>query len=348
MIRGIPANQTRDAREMKGLELMETDDLQPFQISPELPAFTLSKAQWPRARQIYRAPVLIVKETLSAGPRALVAVAERDLVYTNAFFGAALPPSRRTEAHLIAGILSSALASWFFLMTASEFGIWKRRLLRHDVSLLPTPDPVQAVKSDAGTRLLEMERSLRRKKITDDDWSALDEVVFDLYDLETADRVVVRDGLYRASWQWQEGRESAAENADIERDLRDYAAAFISVIGGWLAARNKRRIRAEIFKVPAGDAVRVVRFVLEDGAGAPVIDVLDPGGDLHQLLQRIGTRLNVKIATALTAVRELRIHGRNEVVVIKPSARRYWMGVSALEDADAVVAETFTRAARED
>jgi hypothetical protein len=79
-----------------------------------------------------------------------------------------------------------------------------------------------------------------------------------------------------------------------------------------------------------------------------VIDVLDPGGDLHQLLQRIGTRLNVKIATALTAVRELRIHGRNEVVVIKPSARRYWMGVSALEDADAVVAETFTRAARED
>ena len=345
MIRGMPANQTRDAREMNGLELMETDDIRPFHIASELPAFTLSKAQRPRARDIYRAPVLIVKETLSAGPRALVAVAERDLVYTNAFFGAAMPLSRRAEAHLIAAVLSSALASWFFLMTASEFGIWKRRLLRHDVSLLPTPDPVQAVKSDAGRRLLEIERSLRRKKITDDDWSALDEAVFELYDLDGADRIVVRDGLYRASWQWQEGREAAVANASIEHDLPRYADAFTSVIGGWLAARNKRQMRAEIFKVSPGDALRVVRFVLEEGAGTPTIAFLDPGGDLKQLLQRIGNRLNVKLATALTGLRELRIHGRNEVVVIKPAARRYWMGVSALEDADAVVAETFTRAA---
>jgi hypothetical protein len=106
-------------------------------------------------------------------------------------------------------------------------------------------------------------------------------------------------------------------------------------------------MRAEIFKVSPGDPLRVVRFVLEEGAGAPTITFLDPGGDLKQLLQRISQRLNVKLATALTGVRELRIHGRNEVVVIKPAARRYWMGVSALEDADAVVAETFTRAARD-
>jgi hypothetical protein len=351
MIRGVPANQTRDARAMKGLELMETDDMQPFHIASDLSAFTLSKAQWPRARDIYRAPVLIIKETLSAGPRALVAVAERDLVYTNAFFGAALPPNRHTEAHLIAAILSSSLASWFFLMTASEFGIWKRRLLRHDVSLLPIPDPVQAINWDAGKRLLEIEKNLRRKKISDDDWSALDEAVFDLYDLEPADRVVVRDGRYRASWQWQEGREHSVANAEIEGDLRYYAGAFILVIAGWLAARNKRRMRAEIFKVSPGDALRVVRFVLEDledGASAPAIDIVEPDGDLHQLLQRIGNRLNVKLATALAAVRELRIHGRNEVVIIKPAARRYWMGVSALEDADAVVEEAFTRPARED
>jgi hypothetical protein len=44
-------------------------------------------------------------------------------------------------------------------------------------------------------------------------------------------------------------------------------------------------------------------------------------------------------------MRELRIHGRHEVVIIKPSARRYWMGVAALEDADAVVAESFSGAA---
>jgi len=347
MIRGIPANQTRDAREMKGLELLETDDIRPFHIPPELPVFSLSKAQWPRARAIYEKPILIVKETLSAGPRALVAVAERDLVYTNAFFGAALPVTRRNEAHLLAGILSSSLASWFFLMTASEFGIWKRRLLRHDISLLPIPDPVRAIRTDAGKRLLNTVRSLREKTVAGDDWSALDEAVCDLYDLDHADRLVVRDGLYRASWQWQYGRENSVANADIDQDLPLYADAFISVISGWLAARKKRRMRAEIFRVSSLDPLRVVRFILEDGASGPAVAVLDPGTDLKKLLQQIGNRLNVKLATALSAARELRIHGQNEVVIIKPAARRYWMGVSALEDADAVVAETFTRAARE-
>jgi len=52
--------------------------------------------------------------------------------------------------------------------------------------------------------------------------------------------------------------------------------------------------------------------------------------------------LKVKIATALSAERELRVYGRDEVVIIKPAARRHWMGVAALEDADAVVAESFS------
>ena len=343
MIRGLPANQTRDAREMKGLELLGTEDIQPFHIPAELPVFNLSKAERPRSRESYRAPILIVKETLSAGPRALVAVAERDLVFTNAYFGAALPATYRPEAHLLAGILSSSLATWFFLMAASEFGIWKRRLLRHDVALLPTPDLMQAVKSEAGKRLLEIERTLRKKKIGNEDWIALDEAVFDLYGLDGADRVVARDGLYRASWQWQAGRESSVANADIQSDISNYANTFLSVISGWLAARNKRRMRGEIFNVSSGDALRVVRFVLEDGPGDPTIEVVQLGVDLNELLGRIGSRLNVKLATALSAVRELRIHGNNEVVIIKPAARRYWMGVSALEDADAVVAESFTR-----
>jgi len=367
MIRGLTANQTRDARELKGLDLLETEDIYPFYIPTKLLAFDLSKAQWPRSREIYRAPVLIVKETLSAGPRALVAVAERDLVFTNAYFGAALPATHCLAAHLLAAILSSSLATWFFLMTASEFGIWKRRVLRHDVALLPTPDLTQAVKSQSGTRLLEIERNLRTRqytmdeeivkvtKIGNEDWKALDEAVFDLYDLDATDRILMRDGLYRASWQWQAGRESSITHADIqsdssskvgvedESDIFHYAKTFLAVISGWLAARNKRRMRAEIFNLSQGDAVRIVRFVLEDGPGEPTIEVVQSRGNLSEVLGRIGRHLNVKLATALSGARELRIYGRNEVIIIKPAARRYWMGVSALEDADAVVAESFTR-----
>ena len=342
LIRGLPANQTRDARELKGLELLQADDIEPFRIPNELPPFKLSKAQWPRSRDIYRAPILIVKETLSAGPRAIVAVADRDLVFTNAYFGASMPVAHRQSAHLLAAILSSSLASWFFLMAASEFGIWKRRLLRHDVALIPTHDLKTAVKSEAGKRLLQVEKRLQQQAATEEDWHALDEAVFDLYDLDETDRVVVRDGLFRASWQWQAGRESSVASANAHTDIARYAEVFLSVISGWLSARNKRHMRAEIFDLPRGAALRVVRFVLEDGPGNASVEVVTPEGELNDVLARIGKRLKVKLATALSGERELRIHGRNEVVIIKPAAQRYWMGVAALEDADAVVAESFT------
>jgi hypothetical protein len=341
LIHGLPANQTRDARALKGLELLEADDIEPFRIPNSLPLFKLSKAQWPRSRDIYRSPVLIVKETLSAGPRAIVAVADRDLVFTNAYFGAAMPVVHHESAHLLAAILSSSFASWFFLMAASEFGIWKRRLLQHDVALLPTPDLDPALRSEAGKRLLHIERKLQRQAATEADWHRLDEAVFDLYDLDETDRVIVRDGLIRASWQWQAGRECSVVSANAHTEISRYAEVFLWVIGGWLSARNKRHMRAEVFDLPKTSALGVVRFVLEDGPGNGSVQMVRPEGELSEVLAAISKRLKVKIATALSAERELRIHGRNEIVIIKPAARRYWMGISALEDADTVVAESF-------
>lgn len=341
LTRGDRENQTRDAMELKGLELLQSDDIRPFYIPNDLVLFQQSKAQWPRSRDIYRAPLLIVKEMLNEGPRAVVAVAERDIVFTDVYFGVSLPTAHRQSAHLLAAILSSSLASWFFLMTASEFGIWKRRLLMRDVAGLPTPNLNQAVKSNAGKRLLQIEKRLQKGKIDDKDWAELDAAVFDLYDLDAADRVVAQDGLYRASWQWEKGREHSVAIVD-QPDLTNYATTFLSVISGWLSARNKRRMRAEIFDLSKYDTLRVIRFVLEEGPGDATVEVIQPEGELNEILNRLGVRMNVKLATALSGKRELRIHGRNEVVIIKPAARRNWLGISALEDADAVVAESFT------
>lgn len=338
---GFEANQTRDASALKGLEILQSQNIRPFYIPNDLDRFTQTAAQWPRAREIYRAPLLIVKEMMGNNARATVAVAERDLIYTDAYFAASLPISHKQSAHLLAAILGSSLASWFFLMTSSEFGIWKRKLLISDVVSMPVPDLKQAIKSEAGKQLLQIEKGLRTPAIEGKNWALLDEAVFDLYNIDEVDRVVVRSGLFRASWQWQAGQLTSVAPADVRADITSYAEVFMSVISGWLSARNKRHMRAEVFDLPMRDALRVVRFVLEDGPGNATVDVVKPQGELNDILASIGKRLKVKLATALSGERELRIHGRDEVVIIKPAARRYWMGVSALEDADAVVAESF-------
>ncbi|MFB9127518.1 SAM-dependent methyltransferase [Paraburkholderia dipogonis] len=341
LTQGSPANQTRDASELNGLKLLQSGDMQYFRISEDLRTYNRSAAQWPRSRDTYRAPLLIVKEMLLA-PRAIAAVAHRDVVFTDSFFAVALPAAHEQTAHLLAAVLSSALASWFFGLTAAEFGIYKRKLLMRDVGFLPVPDLGSAAKSQAGKTLAQLGKTLCKRDINAQDWIALDEAVFDLYGLGDMDRVLVRDGLERAGWQWEAGREWSMVNSDTRLEVARYAKTFLTVMAGWLSVRNKRHMRAELIDVPNGSALRVVRFVLEDGPGDADVSVVTPRGDLSDVLTRIGRSLKVKIATALTGQRELRVHGRNEVVIIKPAARRYWMNAAALEDADAVIAESFS------
>ena len=339
----IFGDRSRDAGFLRGLPLLTTNDLRPFSVPEHLGTFNENAAQWPRARNTYRAPLLVVKEFLRRGPRLVVAVLDHDTVFTDAFFGAVFPASRREAAHLLAAILISSIASWFFLMTASTFGLWMRRIKCRDIEHLPVPDLVASLHSDAGRDLTRLARDLRRHPPASDDsrWRTLDEAVFDLYGLDDAERVVVRDGCFRASWQWKDDRERSVDAALPDPHLLDYARAFLSVMDSWLSARKRRHMRAEVFDLPERAPLRVVRFVMEEGYAPSTAEIVAPEGTVRAVLDRIGSRLNVRITTSLSGQCELRVHGRDEVVVIKPAARRHWMGVSALDDADGVVAESF-------
>ena len=342
---GTPANQTRDASALQGLEILGAKDLLlPFNVPKGLRVFSFAGAQWPRTRETYRAPLLLVKEMVSSNARALAAVADRDLIFTDAYFGAAFPAAQREAASLVAAIVSSALASWFFIMTAAEFGIWKQRLFLQDVGSLPAPELHKAVRSEAASKIFRVQQACLGRALREEEWTILDEAVFDLYNLDLTDRVVVRDGLFRASWEWKAGRLAAVRAADTHTDLSRYARTFLTAIDGWLSALLRRRMRAEVFDLPQRDALRVIRFVLEERPGPSEMVVVQPSGELSEVLLRIEQRLNVKLSNAIIGQRELRVHGPSEVVIIKPAARRHWMGTSALEDADAIIAESITRA----
>ncbi|MCY4363758.1 MAG: N-6 DNA methylase [Gammaproteobacteria bacterium] len=338
-------DRSRDATFLKGLPLLHRQDQQRFFVSIDsLALFYEDDAERPRKRDIYRAPLLVVKELLIKGePRLVAAVANHDLVFTDAYYGAALSPDRIDIAHLLAAILNSSLASWYFIMTASTFGLWMRRMLLKDIARLPTPDLEKAAQSDAGKNILRLMKTFQRTHLSDSDWKTLDESVLDLYGLDEPDRIVVRDGFFRASWEWKQGRLASVKPAGIEDHMSDYAHAFLSTIGVWLSARKRKRMCAEIFNLSQHDPLRVVRFILEDRPGASEAKIIKPHAPLKELLLQISERLNVSLTDSLTGERELRVYGPDEVVIIKPAARRHWLGVSGLEDADTVIAESITR-----
>lgn len=333
---------SRDARFLHGLPLLTKADMQPFVVSDRLDLFQSDKAERPRSRDAYRAPLVLVKEFVKAEGRALCAVARYDAVFTDAFLGATLPREHLKTAQLLAAILSSSLASWFFLMTGSTFGLSMRRLLLRDIEHLPVPALESACASTAGQRLIALVEDRIRNSFTGRDWLELDEAVFDLYDLDAAERIVARDGLVRAGWQWKSGRLSSVHPAAVDTDMLAYTKSFLSAVDAWVRAGGRRRMTGEVFDFPVSTPHRVVRFVLEEGVGPPTTRVIATDGRVRDVLDRISKRLDVRIGESLVGQRTLRVYGPNEVVIVKPSSRRHWMGVSALEDADAVVTDSIS------
>ena len=337
-------NRSHDAEFLHGLPFLTRTGLRPFSIAEDLYPFDAKGAERPRERNIYRAPLLLVKEFVRSNARPAVAIADQDTVFTNAFYGATFSSTQMKAASLLAAILSSSLASWFFLMTASTFGLWMRRLLLQDIIRMPVPDLDQALRSKAGESLIKLVHRLQERSPSVSDWRALDEGVFDLYNIDMADRILARDGLFRASWQWNAGRSASADAAKVSY-ISDYARTFQAALSVWLSAANRRCMRAEVFDLQEQAPLRVVRFVLEqrsDSLEPSSLEIVRPTGDLRDVLDRIGERLNVSLAKLMIGQRELRVYGRDEVVIIKPPARRHWMGASALEDADAVLTESIS------
>ena len=340
-------NRSRDTSFLHGIPYLTAKNLRPFSVPTDSSPFETVGAEKPRSLDIYRAPLLLVKEFLrgEAG-RLIVAVANQDTVFTDAYYGTTFPTKHRGAADILAAVLSSSLASWFFLLSASAFGLWMRRIKRSDLVQMPVPDLEAAPRSEAGRRLIRLVRKLQQNPPCNADWRTLDDAVFDLYGLDEAERTVARDGLFRASWQWKPGRLESARPALAQPHMLDYARTFLATMDVWFTARRQRHMRAEVFDLPDNAPLRVVRFVLEEGYAPPTAELVEPGGSLRDVLDGIGRRLEVRLATSLSGQRELRVHGRREVVIIniKPSARRHWMGVSALEDADAVIVESFSGA----
>ena len=337
----ILGNRSRDGGFLKDLPFAQGRAIGHYMVPSNLPGFDQDRAERTRGMDAYRAPLVLIKEFLpKERPRAVVAVVEEDTVYSGAYFGVSFRAVGAEEAHLVAGILSSALATWYFLMTGSAFGIWMRRVMRADIAPLPTPDLAQSVSSEPGRRVIQLVRAFHKRAPEDDDWNSLDDAVFDLYGLDDEDRIVMRDGLFQASWQWQKGKLHSVEAAD-EGDLEAYAAVFLATMDAWLDASSSRRMRAEIYRVRDDAPLRVIRFVLAEAPGpSDEVTVITPDGPLSTVLAGIGERTSVRITDQLFGLRDLRVHAIDEVSIIKPAARRNWLRVQALEDADQVVEDS--------
>ncbi|MBW4040279.1 MAG: N-6 DNA methylase [Acidobacteria bacterium] len=277
-------------------------------------------------------PQLIVKQSWNKPSRRFHARLTRSsrqvgLLCNESYYS--LHSARRSDLEAACMVFNSHLAVYFLLLTSGRF------------VFIPKPS-----KSELLGLPLPTNSSSQLNEISSD--TEIDPVVFDLFHLKDAERVLIEDLMKFTLSDFLEGERSVGRqrtnwNGD-EAHIRLYCSYFIRVLKAGFGA--DKTITATIFQSEKEDMpYRLIAFTL-GGATTEAIDVKKISS--AQLLNKF-EKLNLASKDQDGGIynqRFVRIYdasgGAPTVFIIKPDQMRFWTRSTGLQDADEVALDLFT------
>ena len=265
-------------------------------------------------------------------------IVESDIIYTREYIGLPATGVSTSMRYLLNGILNSSSASYFLFMTASVWGVERRTVEAIDLLRLPIPDPkhTDAVLIE---RVLDAERTIASQGVSLVLKQQLDNAVFDLYAISSSERVLVEDTLrFTIDAQLKRAASSAYARTDLA-EQQAYAMQFMDVIKPYLTTLNLHRIVAEVIDVGSAP-LSVVRFKIAPTADKVNDIQITSHQELQSVLESIASKLPHQLADRVYTRRNLRIYNGDDIIIVKPSQKRFWSRSSGLNDASLVLAES--------
>jgi hypothetical protein len=262
------------------------------------------------------------------------------LVYYLLFRSAAIFYRESHLANYLNGILNSSLASYFLFLTSSRWGVERDALKPQDLSRLPVPFPDYNNKNIA-LQIIEIEQQLRTSKnsqLQDEFQKRLNSVVFDLYNLNEDERILVEDTVNLTIDLRMKREASIALEKPTLDELKLYGFQLIGVIQPFLQTLRKRVLVADVIEV-SKSPLQVVKFTFLPTPGREPIVQTTQAQELKEVLNRIAEQLPQQIADRVYTRRDLRIYTGQDIYIIKPAQKRYWSRSAGLNDADLILSE---------
>ena len=330
------------------LPYLETDDYEPVVINRKrLRPYPHDYVERSRIRDIFEGPLLICpKGQFSKAERGRYSAAsvEGPLAFSQNFYGLSFRGrDGQLERDVLCGLLNSSMAPYQLALSGGAVGVERPAVSPQDVLAIRIPrlgrqDPKLL-------RLVARRVAQLRSPIRDDGaLAALDEAVFDLYDLDPEERNLVLDGVRRHRWMFVDLREELETLTRIpnEGDMRAYASAVVRSIDAFLAAAGKRHFEG-IVNVAREEGFASVTFTMRDGGPLPepaVVSSERRGGDHEEPFASLMTGGHLPY---LNERRAIRFYKGDVLTVLKPAEWRYWTVAAGLNDADAILADHRSR-----
>ena len=326
----------------------------PFRLRSMHGQFAQETPDRPRQIATFRGPLILCPAVLQTAPEALrgrycVAISKEDLYCSSSFFGISLASMHVDLIRVLPGVLNSSLTTFQLALGGPNLGLERTTVNPHNIGSLRVPWPGRTSANLLGAVAAAEKRAAENAYDTEY-LKALDEAVFDLYELELEERVLVAEAIERTRHL------SCQTKADHERmfrspssgELRDYGSEVVQTVNAYLEAHGTRHLEGIIYReplegasVPAGlQLSKAVRFAIAQGRpmAEPVLRQGDPQ-ELSALVAKFHGQLSSQPPPYLNESRQIRIYGSEDVTIIKPAQWRYWSRTAGLNDADKILAD---------
>ncbi|MGP9821231.1 N-6 DNA methylase [Salinarimonas sp. NSM] len=319
--------------------------------------FTHPTLHRPRRESIFVGPILLCSKVGNASGtergRYSAAVSSRDVLYTQNFYGVSFAGANVTYAYALSGILNSSLTAFQFALGGATWGLERPTVEPHDLLSLRVPD-LTNVDPALLKALIDAEEKAAANPGSVARLEALDEAVFNVYDLDSAERTLARDSVRRARYLIFENRSERAGliTPPDTMALRAYAGQLVETVDAYLRARNVRHLEAVIYPAYVTKAdlasgipgITAVRFVMAQGGPGqePVVRDGEPE-ELQALSAMLRGQFDVPIPPYLNERRQIRLYGSDDLFILKPSEVRNWTRTAGLNDADVILADHWLR-----
>lgn len=269
----------------------------------------------PRERAIYLAPHVLMRKGFSKTPMA--AFIPYDAVFTDGLFALAGPDEDTSTLRAVSAVLSSSVATYWFLMTSSSWGVEREQLHQHEWLSLPIPP----LTPEAESKLADMV-----DRATGTQWrAALDQFVEEkVYNLTDDERQLITDALAIRLSELQDGPKAVAYQEPDADAFSSYTEAL---------KRSMDGLELGEWSVRLSETSNGFSRVTCEHAEA--IDSSSSGGRLtvDNLLKDDAAVLDDALSSATIIEPQAVILDENRVHIVKPNRRSSWMASTAADDA---------------
>lgn len=298
---------------------------------------------------VFRKPHLLFPHGVSrTGGRLKVGYCDFDCSFEHSIRGLHAPEEYEDELRLLACILASPIALYFFFHTSANWGIERPKIHVEEYARFPFPKPDtetrQIILNRVSTLHRHLEQEIQRNflatgSLIETYSQEIDKAVFDYYDIDTWEEYLIQDTveLYIPSATPRRGAKSIPTLEASKRNHRhDYISLLLEAINAWVKGSGKFIIgKLTTSSVSELGIVSLARVYESISHTDPIEE--EASDRVDEILDRIKNYLPAEMRS-LRIMRNLKIFDGNELHILKPLERRFWTKTSALNDADEIAA----------